>query len=146
MKKAILLAAAAIAASLLLRMPHPARDVAKLLPAQSIFIYIEEGQLHIETDTGNQASGPTLTAAAEALQAAAPGEIFLETAQFLILAPDVPITEDFFTLLRPTCRVICTMEKPDLKQATQYLGNHQPNLTLAQIRAERKMEGAIYGQ
>ncbi len=136
MKKSISLTVAVIAAALLLRMPHPARDVAKLLPVQSISIYMEDGRFHIETDTGNQASGPTLTAAAEALKATAPGELFLETAQFLVLDPNVPVTDEFYTLLRPTCRVVYAMVKPDLNAATEYLTNHKPDLTLAQIRAE----------
>ncbi len=135
MKKSLLLTAALAAAALLLRMPHPARDVAKLLPVQTIYIYIEEGQLRIETDTGNRASGTTLAAAAEVLKADAPGELFLDTAQFLILHPDVPITEEFHCLLRPTCKVVYTIDSPDLKEATQYLTNHKPDLTLSQIRA-----------
>ena len=49
---------------------------------------------------------------------------------------DVPITEEFYALLRPGCRVVYAAEKPDLQEATEYLINHKPKLTLSQLRAE----------
>lgn len=136
MKKSLLLTAALAAAVLLLRMPHPSRDISKLLPVQTLYLYMEEDLLRIETDTGDRGAGSDLASAAENLKASAPGEIFLDTAQFLILGPNVPITEEFHTLLRPSCRVVYTAEKPDLQEATEYLINHKPNLTLSQLRAE----------
>ena len=136
MKRSLLLTAALAAAALLLRLPHPSRDISKLLPVQTLYLYMEEDLLCVETDTGDRGSGGTLASAAENLKSAAPGEIFLDTAQFLILGPDVPITEEFYDLLRPGCRVVYAAEQPDLQEATEYLINHKPKLTLSQLRAE----------
>ena len=136
MKKSLLLTAALTAAALLLRLPHPSRDISKLLPVQTLYLYMEEDLLCVETDTGDRGAGSDLASAADDLRSTAPGEIFLDTAQFLILGPDVPITEDFYALLRPGCRVVYAAQKPDLQEATEYLINHKPKLTLSQLRAE----------
>ena len=136
MKKLLYLIAAFAAVGLLSRLPHPAQDIAKLDPVQTVYIHMEDGLLHLETDTGEHGSGPTLTAAESDLRARASKEVYLDTAEFLILDPNVPITADFFTLLSPTCCVCYTTESPDLPTATQYLSTHTPDLRLSHLRAE----------
>ena len=104
MKKWMFLAAVLIAVAVLSRRPHPARDVAKLEPIQTLYVYINGTELSIETDTGAKGTGKTLTEAAADMKANASGEIFLDTAEFLLLDPNAEITEEFHTLLRPTCK------------------------------------------
>lgn len=140
MKKRACLIAALAALLVLPRLPHPARDVSRLLPVQTVYLYIEEGLLRIETDTGDSGSGADLTEAAESLRSNASGEIFLDTAEFLILHPDVPVTEEFYAHLRPGCRIVYTTERPDLAEATQYLAVHKPAKTLADIRGGNGFE------
>lgn len=135
MKRWGYLLAALAAVGFLSRLPHPAEDIAKLEPVQLVYIHMEEGLLRLETDTGAAGSGKTLSEAAENMKQTAPAEIFLETAEYLILSEDVAVTEEFYTLLRPACRVVITNQKPDLQQTAQYLSVHQPGLTLARIRA-----------
>ena len=146
MKKSLILIAVLTGSALLLRLPHPARDISNLLPVQTLYLYMEENLIYIESDTGDRGSGSTLTAAADALKRAAPGEIFLETARFLILDRDVDVTEEFHSLLRPTCRVVYTNERPDLNWVSRYLVNHPPHLTLARIRAEQNRKEPICAQ
>lgn len=136
MKKWLYPAAALAAIALLSRLPHPSRDIAKLEPVQAVYLYMEAGQLHIETDTGDHGSGRDLTEATDDMKESSDGEIFLETAEFLILDPQVPITPDFYELLRPDCRVFFTSEKPDLPAAAKYLSLHTPKTTLAHLRAQ----------
>ena len=138
MKKWLCLAAALAAIGVLSRLPHPARDISKLIPVQAVYLYYDQGELHIETDTGDHGSGPDLAAAAEDLKARASGELFLDTAEFLLLASDVPITEEFYTLLRPSCRVCYTEARPDMSAAAKYLSIHKPELTLAKVRADAR--------
>ena len=135
MKKWLFLAAALTAAGLLARLPHPSRDIAKLKPVRAVYLYMDHETLCIETDTGDSGSGRTLTDACGDLKSKADGEIYLDTAEFLLLAPDVSITQDFFTLLRPDCRVVCTSAVPDLKTVTDYLSAHTPKMTLTELRA-----------
>ena len=136
MKKWIGLLAALTAAGALARLPHPARDIAKLEPVQTVYLYIEGNTLHMETDTGASGTGRTLTEAAADMRANAAAEIFLETAEYLILSPEVIIAEDFFTILHPSCHICFTPERPDLTTAANYLSTHAPDITLAHIRGQ----------
>lgn len=135
MKKWLFPLAALTAVAVLSRLPHPARDISKLDPVQTVYIYMEGDTLHMETDTGDLGSGHTLTEAAQSMKENADAEIFLETAEYLILSPDVPISEDFYTHLRPSCRVCFMESRPDLTAAAAYLSIHTPDLTLAKLRA-----------
>ena len=135
MKKWLFLTAVLIAVAVLSRRPHPARDVAKLEPIQTLYVYRNGAELTIETDTGAKGTGKNLTEAAAAMKANASAELFLDTAEFLILAPEVFITEEFHTLLRPTCKVTITTTAPDLQAASAYLTIHSPPMTLSEVRA-----------
>lgn len=134
MKKWLIFAAVLTAVAILSRRPHPARDVAMLEPVQAVYIYQKEKTLCIETDTGASGSGNTLTEAAADLKASAFGEIFLDTAEFLLLDPRVAITADFHTLLRPTCGVTFTTAPPDLQAISEFLSVHTPKHTLLELR------------
>jgi hypothetical protein len=136
MKKWLLLTAVLIAVAILSHRPHPARDVAKLEPVQTVYVYLKGGNLCIETDTGASGSGNTLMEAAADLKASASGEIFLDTAEFLLIDPQVTITADFHILLRPTCKVTITESPPDLQAASAYLTVHTPTTTLSELRVQ----------
>lgn len=136
MKKWLFLAAVLTAVTVLSHRPHPARDVAKLEPIQTIYVYRNGTDISIETDTGAKGTGKTLSEAAAAMKANATAELFLDTAEFLLLHPAVPITEEFHTLLRPTCKVTFTTAAPELQAASAYLTIHSPPVTLAQLRAQ----------
>lgn len=135
MKKWLLPIAALAAVAIFSRLPHPARDIADLKPVRAVYIHMEGRTLHIETDTGDSGAGSDLTEACADLRTKADGEIFLDTAEFLILDPKVPINEAFYSLLRPDCRVIFADAAHDLEKAAVYLAQHKPKLTLARLRA-----------
>lgn len=134
MKKWMYFAALFAAAFLLSRLPHPAKDISLLEPVQIVYLYKEGDMLCLETDTGARGRGRSLTEAAEAMRARADGEIFLETAEFLLLDPDVKPSEDFFRLLRPDCGVFYTERRPDLSASARYLSMHQPETKLRDLR------------
>ena len=135
MKKWLYVIGVLTAVGILSRLPHPARDIARLEPVRAVYIYMDGGNLCIETDTGDSGTGADLTDAAENMRSGADGEIFLDTAEFLVLDPTVAVAEDFYTLLRPACKVAFSASAPDLKAAADYLAIHTPELTLAQLRA-----------
>ena len=134
MKKWLYLTAALAVVGILSRLPHPARDIAKLEPVQAVYLYMEDGTLNIETDTGDSGSGPSLTASYSDMRSKADGEIFLDTAEYLILGPGVTITPDFYDLLRPSCKVCICETRPDLEAASDYLHIHRPETDLAHLR------------
>ena len=135
-----------LAAGLLLRLPHPARDIARLEPVRAVYLYQKDGLTTIETDTGTTGSGEDLESAYAALRNNADREIFLDTAQFLILDPHVPITEPIFEIFRPDCKVVITNTRPDLKKSPDYLSQHPPRRTLAQIRAAKTQHSDLSTQ
>ena len=128
--------AAFLAVALLTRLPHPAVDIARLAPVRSIYIDIDGETLTIETDDRISGSGLDLQEAYQDLTANADREIFLDTAEFLILDPDAPITAEFYDLLRPTTKVVFTVEPPDLDTISDYLAIHPPEMSLAIYRAQ----------
>ena len=136
MKKWLYLTAALAAIGLLSRLPHPARDISKLEPVQTLWLHMEEDRLFMETDTGDRGTGRSLPEALSDMRSGADAEIFLDTAEYLLLDPAVPITQEIFDLLHPTCRVVLTTQKPDLPAAAQYLAIHTPKTTLAHLRAQ----------
>lgn len=146
MKKWLFLTAVLIAVAVLSHRPHPARDVAKLEPIQTLYVYIDGTELSIETDTGARGTGKTLTEAAAAMKANASAELFLDTAEFLILAPEVSITEEFHTLLSPTCKVTITTTTPDLQTISDYLTTHSPQTTLSDVRVKITQHSALSTQ
>ena len=137
MKRALYLAAALTAIGVLARLPHPARDIAKLKPIRAVCLYRDGGALTIETDTGDSGSGPTLTEAYTDMKSRADGELFLDTAEFLVLDPAVPVTPDLWDLLRPACQVIFSNEPQDLNTVCEYLTIHPTERTLARLRASQ---------
>ena len=138
--------AAFLAVALLARMPHPAVDVARLDPVRSIYIHIDGEALTIETDDHISGTGRDLLEAYQDLTTNADREIFLDTAEFLILDPDVPITEEFYDLLRPTTKVVFAVEPPDLDTISDYLAIHPPRMTLANLRPTNTQPSARKGR
>ena len=146
MKKWLYPAAVLIAAAILTRLPHPAVDIARLDPVRAIYLYMDGVDMTIETDSGDSGSGADLKAAYAALRNNAHREIFLDTAEFLILTPDVPITEAFYELLRPTTQVVFSDEKPNLETISDYLTIHPPETSLAHLRATKTQPSELSPQ
>lgn len=124
--------AAALAAVVL--MPARTKDVGELLPLELLSIYKDNNQIHVETDTGEAGVGDTLTQALEDLKATAPGEVFLETADYLIVTKDtVDLLPQLTEVLRPATEV-CLGINADT-QAAAFLSAHKPGVTLKDCRS-----------
>ena len=135
MKKWLYPAALLAAIGILSRLPHPAKDITALKPVRAVALYLDGERLQIETDTGDSGSGAALADAYSDMKSKADGEIFLDTAEFLILPPDVPITAEFYEIFRPACKLVFSDTPPDLETISDYLAIHTPEMTLARIRA-----------
>lgn len=135
MKQWLLMTAALAAAGALSRLPHPAVDVSELIPIQVVYVAAEDGYT-ITTDAGLTGTGATITEAAQALKANAPGELLMDTAEYLILPPGTAVTQELYDLLRPDCQVIYMEEPPDLEEAAQLPQVRESTQTLAKLRTE----------
>ena len=67
--------------------PGQGKDAAELIPVEVVRVAIQDGQVQIETDTGQTGTGGNWAEAVEKLRAGAAGEIFLDTADVLLVGP-----------------------------------------------------------
>ena len=111
-------------------------DVAKLRPVEVVLVRRWEGQVIIQTDTNDCGVGPDLSAAVEDLHRTTPAEIFLETADYLLIGDDAePLLGELMAYLRPACQV-CTVASPaELEGVAQFLQQHPPLVTLIRYRS-----------
>lgn len=132
MKRWILLA---IAAAVVVSGPSAGgRDVARLLPVELLYIYRSGDQILVETDTGDLGTGGDLTAALEDLKASASAEIFLETADYLVVTEQTKdLIPQLWNILRPATEV-CLGIRANAK-AAEFLTAHRPGVTLNDMRA-----------
>lgn len=134
MKRWIILAAAAAAALLLQNGAE--KDVAKLEPVQLIFIYRNGNHVCVETDTDAFGEGNDLDSAIQNMKATAPGEIFLDTAEFLVLTDQTcSLLPELTAMIRPAAE-ICIAEEVEPVTAAEYLSVHRPGVTLKDWMAE----------
>lgn len=135
MKRWLWLAAGALAVAALSGQRSAGTDVGHLQPIQVVRVTRAE-KIVIDTDTGELGMGQTLPDAFENLGNTAPGQVFLDTAEYLILAPDcVALLPELNRYLRPSCRVCLEEGGADIAKAGAYLEAHPPSVTLAQWRA-----------
>ena len=119
-----LLAAAAIVC--LCTLPRTGADAAELLPAQVLVIAQEAGQVVVESDNGVTGAGAALPDALAAMHKSAPGTLFLDTAEHIILL------ESAWTL------VPAVVQQPQLRPAAK--------LYLARLTALRASDCAAFLQ
>lgn len=130
---AALLAAAALWA--LSRLPHPATDIGKLDPVSAVLLTRTETGIRVDTEGGAWGEGVTLADAVEQLKRASSKEVFLETADKILISGNMSgYWEEIYVLFRPACQVCRVIGKPDLKEAAAYLTLHPTNQTLGMLR------------
>lgn len=117
--------------------PFRGTDIAKLAPVEVVWLTEKGGQVYLETDTGDTGRGANVREALEDMKAAAPGSIFLETADYLIVEQGREVLlEQTYDVLRPSC-MVCTAEKmPDMEAVAAFLAAHEPQTTLRQWQVE----------
>ena len=111
--------------SLLFLAPLERTDVAKLLPMEAVAVYKENGKVVLETDTEHKGSGENVTEALEDLKTATPAIVYLDTAEFLIVAEDaVSEVEALRIHLKPRVKVCVADGRDRVKEVARYLDVH----------------------
>lgn len=112
------------------------KDIGKLQPVQAVRLTCAGEQVRMETDTGDFGEGENVQAALEDMKRSASGEIFLDTADYLIVSPDcLELMPSVASYLRPSCAVCVEDGEPDMGRIGSYLQNHTPDVTLKKYRA-----------
>ena len=121
-------------------LPVESTDVGKLIPVEVIAVSEEDGLVTVRTDTGDQGRGSDLPQAFRDLQATAPGMIYLDTAEYLLLEPG---TEDGVAVLgdylKGDTRVCMAQEGIDLGGIAEYLSAHRPGVCLKDAQEVQKL-------
>lgn len=116
--------------------PFQGTDVAKLSPVELIRVSEDAGFIRVETDGGDLGVGADPDSAFADLKRKAAGEVFLETAEYLLIDPALTDQMSAFgAYLRPACAVCMEFGEADMETAAKFLSIHKPEVTLQDIRA-----------
>jgi hypothetical protein len=119
-------------------LPFQGTDVATLEPAEALYVSLEE-QVLVETDGGWFGRGETVEQAIADLKESSPGQVFLQTVDYLLLQEgSEEVLPALYSHLRSGCSVCRIEEKPDIEKASAYLRTHRPGMTLQHYRAGKK--------
>lgn len=117
--------------------PFSGVDVGKLKPVELIAVRRERGRILVETDTGDQGSGKDLNGAMADLRLGADGVVFLETAEYLLAAPNaLGLLPELGAVLRPGCAVCIADGWGDWEKVASYLRAHEPAASFKEYRVE----------
>ena len=121
---------------------YPAQDVelAKMKPVETIGVRHQNGLVVIETDTEDMGFGRTVNEAIEDLKETSAGWICMDTAKYLLIAPDA--REDAFALmdiLDGDVRVCGYNGEVDMREVGEYLQSHRPNVSLERLEKETEI-------
>lgn len=136
MKKKLWYLLLGFAALALYLLPSPGQDAVHILPVEVVCLTADQKGVQILTDTGAAAEGKTLPDALRRLRAEAAVEVFLDTADYLLIGEGCEdLLPELMALLRPSCLVCRVRGLPQLEQVGGFLRRHPPTLTLARYRA-----------
>lgn len=146
MKKLLMILLAAAAFWALGLLPFRATDAAKLLPVKTVVVTRSGDRYVVDVGAGVRAAGRSLSEALERLKEEITGEIFLPTAEQVVITEPVgesaetaaetveAVTEE--TAFRPAAGIYRTpVAFPDPEALGAYLASHPSNYTILDARA-----------
>lgn len=132
-------------AAVLLRVEPEGTSIDRLEPVELVFVQEKEGMVLLKTDTGAKGVGSSVEKAVENLHAAAPAEVFLDTARYLLLDSTAQDRlPELYGFLNPGTRVCMVRGEVELSQAVSYLNVHTPACTLRALRAGAEKMQILY--
>ena len=133
----VLLAAAVLGGMGLL--PFRSVDAAKLLPVKTVIVTKSGDEYVVDIGAGVQAVGRTLREALDCLREEVTGEVFLPTAEQVIVtdaAEDAVEAVAEETSFRPAAGIYRTPDRHlDVEAVGAYLDSHTSNVTILDVRA-----------
>lgn len=108
-------------------------ELGQLQPVELVQVTTCSGSVRIRTDSGLMGEGRDLQEALMDLHSTAPGTVYLETADFLLVTPaTVGYMEELRVLLRPAVELAQINCLADGQKAAEFLRAHSPGITLRQ--------------
>ncbi len=117
--------------------PFSGSEISELIPAELLVLSSAEGGVAASTEDGLAAWGRDIPEALAALQAAAPGALFLETVDQVVFCGILPTAEPLTACgIRPGASVCTAPRVEDPKQVNKYLQAHSGGVTLGRFSEE----------
>ena len=124
-----------IAALTLLLLADRGTDLGSLRPVELVQLWERNGILILETDTGDRGWGLTIDQAVAKLKETTPGQIYLDTADYLLLEEGteqyLPQLHDY---MKKGTRMAYSVEGLNLRDAAAYLRIHKPSRDIRRWR------------
>ena len=112
-------------------------NVADLLPIEAVAVYMEGNQVVLETDTEHKGFGENAEKALASLKQNTPAVVYLDTAEYLLVAPDaVEQVESLRPHLKPSVKICVWKAGGMVKDAAKYLEVHRDLPTLKTWKKE----------
>lgn len=113
-------------------------NVADLLPIEAVAIYTDNGEVVLETDTGDVGRGVDAARALLNLKTGTPAIVYLDTARYLLIGEDAGMyAEQLRGVLKPSVRVCVCNAQSAVKETAEYLSVHG---NLPELRAWKLSE------
>lgn len=101
-------------------------NVADLLPIEAVAIYRDGDQVVLETDTEHKGAGENAEKALASLKENTPAVVYLDTAEYLLVAPDAAEQVDSLRPhLKATVKVCVCEAAGKVKETAKYLEIHR---------------------
>lgn len=105
--------------------PVKSIDLGNLRPVEVVMVCRQADAVVIATDTEDVGRGTDAAAALENLKATTPGTVYLDTAEYLLVAEDAEdAAEQLRNSLKKSVRVCMAEPEVDLKTAAEFLPVH----------------------
>ena len=115
-------------------------DIGRLRPVEAVQLYEKAGLLFLKTDTGDVGWGLTVEQAVRKMKETAPGEIYLDTADYLVLEEGAETYLDSLRYyLKDRTAMVYGTERVNLQQVVSYLRMHRPSGKLGNSRIPKEM-------
>lgn len=121
-------------------LPTDRQDVANLEPIQAVWLYEQEGMVHLETDTQDQGAGLTVEGALSDMKYNSPGVVYLDTAQYLLVSENATeYISQIAPLLKGSVRVCLWQGKGEVADGARYMRAHRIGVTLRRWDGEENL-------
>ena len=135
MKRIFLWAAALGVVVFFARVEPSGQDISTLRPVQ-VLVVSGNGEIRLQTDTGEEGFGDSVASALAQVRANASGAVYLDTAEYLLIS-DAELLDEIKPYLRPSCRACLYEGEPDMEKLGEYLKHHDPGVSLKDCAAEQ---------
>ncbi len=120
--------------ALVIMAPVTKQDIGDLEPIQAVWLYTQDGDVVLQTDTGDYGAGTTVETAVKDMKENSEGIVYLDTAQFLLVSEQATDRlEDIVAYLKNTVK-ICLWNGNQVSSAARYMQAHNVGCKVKEYR------------